>query len=182
MISLCEGIWVGIQVPKILLRTLLLEEKNWARMLVMPCLALWLMVNCPLVHPLESGLRPPPKLVIRVNDIWGDDEDDGGGGDNEVDGNSDDGVDVPPLQESEYRPTHELVISVNDPADTSKALSSNLSTSTLLSLDFSLVNVKKETWVAYLSRPRRWNWIHSKNWWKARFKATQFLLLGETMN
>ena len=133
MISLCEGIWVGIQVPKILLRTLLLEEKNWARMLVMPCLALWLMVNCPLVHPLESGLRPPPKLVIRVNDIWCDDEDDGGGGDNEVDGNSDDGVDVPPLQESEYRPTHELVISVNDPADTSKALSSNLSTSTLLS-------------------------------------------------
>ena len=88
------------------------------------------MVNCPLVHPLESGLRPPPKLVIRANDyeddIGGDVEDDGGG-------NSDDGVDAPPLQESEYRPAHELVISVNDPADTSKALSSNLSTSTLLS-------------------------------------------------
>ena len=83
--------------------------------------------------------------MIYEDDIGGDDEDDGGGGDNEVDGNSDDGVDVPPLQESEYRPTHELVISVNDPADTSKALSSNLSTSTLLSLDFSLVNVKKET-------------------------------------
>ena len=63
----------------------------------------------------------------------GDDEDDDGGGDDEVGGNSDDGVDVPPLHVSEYRPTHELVISVNDPADTSKALSSNLSTSTLLS-------------------------------------------------
>ena len=53
------------------------------------------------VHPLESGIRPPPKLEIRVNDyeddIWGDDEeDDGGGGDDEVGGNSDDGVDVPP--------------------------------------------------------------------------------------
>ena len=66
------------------------------------------------------------------DDIGSEDEDDGGGND-EVGGNSDDGVDVPPLQESEYRPTHELVISVNDPADTSKALSSNLSTATLLS-------------------------------------------------
>ena len=91
------------------------------------------MVNCPLVHPLESGLRPPPKMVIRANNYEDDIGGDGGGGDDEVGGNSDDGVDVPPLQVSEYRPTHELVISVNDPADTSKALSSNLSTSTLLS-------------------------------------------------
>ena len=71
--------------------------------------------------------------MIYEDDIGGDDEEDDGGGDDEVGGNSDDGVDVPPLQESEYRPTHELVISVNDPVDTSKALSSSLSTSTLLS-------------------------------------------------
>ena len=58
------------------------------------------MVNCPLVHPLESGLRPPPELVIRANDykddMGGDDEENGGGGDDELVGNFDDGVDVPP--------------------------------------------------------------------------------------